>query len=177
MRVRILVVLLIWTIPFSANAAEVWVGGSPWNYSGKQNDEFCDSVCAEVDSRTSYIFELTLLSGEYTDNARSMLYLGWARGKDSDGFGSYTFVGGGIDARPFPDRYDKFRIQVSVEFGRETIQHSEELRFRLGLLYAPNESWLVGWCHRSTGRKLARLGGKGRNDAIEGVCLSYRVVE
>ena len=74
-------------------------------------------------------------------------------------------------------------LQVGIEFGRQTIQHSEELRFRLALLYAPRSSrWyvpdLVGWCHRSTGRKLAGLGSKpeNRNDALDSVCLSYRVV-
>jgi len=178
---RILVILLIWTIPFSAYAAEAWVGVSPWFFTGDRNDKICDDeICMEVDSRIEHAFEFTMISGEDSDSARMYFNLGWVRGECGSEC-SYTFAGVGGRLRPFDD-VERFILEVGVESGRETIHHSEVMRFRLALLYAPRSSrWyapdLIGWCHRSTGRKLAGLGSDERNEALDSLCLSYRVVE
>ena len=179
--IRPILLALLLFLPITSEAAEFWVGGSPWVWSGDKYDTVCDdAICREVDSRTSHIFEMTLLSGDDDDNVRPYFMAGWIRGMDSGGDGSYVFVGGGGDLRPFPNAVERLRVQVGIEFGRETIQHSEELRFRLGVFYVPrSERWYVpgrvGWCHRSTGRWFANL-GPGRNEAINGLCLSYRIL-
>ena len=180
--IRLIFLTIILLTPTTSEAAEWWIGGSPLLWTGDKHDTICDDdICREVDSRINHVLEMTLLSGTDDDNVRSYFMAGYVRGMDSKGDGSYTFVGGGSLLRPFSDNGPRFLIQIGIEFGELTLHHSNELRFRLGLYYAPQSEReyvpdLIGFCHRSTGRWFANLGSEERNDAINGVCLSYRVV-
>ena len=172
LRASITISLLLMAVVVGAKesqAAEFWVG-SGWVYSGDRYERVCDdSICQEVDTRIRFPFEVSLVGGEKGDEARGYFQFGWINCYTPEC--SYTFVGAGVNAQPF--NTDKFILQLGVEFGRETLNSDQIMRFRVCPMFAPTNNWRVGWCHRSNGRKLANLGNSVRNRPIEGLFFHY----